>query len=222
MWHSPCALYAWRRSADAACPARRRTKRRRCWRSSGSGRCRFEHTPVWPPPGRRRNAASPAPGEAGLAGDGYSAPTPTTAPTDSWWPVPPSGRYLHTTCNISHSSLYLHTFCNISHSSLYLHTSCNISHSSLYLHTSYNLCVISFFGIRSTPVLPQEHVKDPGQSVCQKCRWQVTAKHACTLRVWLCMKWHGAWLYTERAEDGSSFMWHQPCQRCKYTASEDI
>ena len=30
---------------------------------------------------------------------------------------------------------------------------------------------------------------------CQKCRWQVTAKHAYTLRMWLCMKWHGAWLY---------------------------
>ena len=27
------------------------------------------------------------------------------------------------------------------------------------------------------------------------CRWQVTAKHAYTLRVWLCMKSHGAWLY---------------------------
>ena len=25
--------------------------------------------------------------------------------------------------------------------------------------------------------------------------WQVTVKHAYTLRMWLCMKWHGAWLY---------------------------
>ena len=33
------------------------------------------------------------------------------------------------------------------------------------------------------------------QSFCQKCRWQVTAKHACTLCMWFCMKWHGAWLY---------------------------
>ena len=32
-------------------------------------------------------------------------------------------------------------------------------------------------------------------SFCQKCRWQVTVKHAYTLRMWLCMKWHGAWLY---------------------------
>ena len=33
------------------------------------------------------------------------------------------------------------------------------------------------------------------RSFCQKFRWQVTAKHAYTLRMWLCMKWHGAWLY---------------------------
>ena len=26
------------------------------------------------------------------------------------------------------------------------------------------------------------------RSFCQKCRWQVTTKHACTLRMWLCMK----------------------------------
>ena len=33
------------------------------------------------------------------------------------------------------------------------------------------------------------------RSFCQTCRWQVTAKHAYTLRMWLCLKWHGAWLY---------------------------
>ena len=33
------------------------------------------------------------------------------------------------------------------------------------------------------------------RSFCQKWRWQVTAKHAYTLRMWLCMKWYGAWLY---------------------------
>ena len=32
-------------------------------------------------------------------------------------------------------------------------------------------------------------------SFCQKCRWQATAKHAYTVSMWLCMKWHGAWLY---------------------------
>ena len=37
-------------------------------------------------------------------------------------------------------------------------------------------------------------------SFCQKCRWQVTAKHAYTLHMWLCMKWHGCMVYTEHAE----------------------
>ena len=41
--------------------------------------------------------------------------------------------------------------------------------------------------------------RERARSFCQKCRWQVTAKHAYTLRMWLCMKWHGAWLYTEPA-----------------------
>ena len=45
-------------------------------------------------------------------------------------------------------------------------------------------CADSYFGIRSTPVLPQEHVKNPGHSA-KKCRWQVTAKHAYTLRMWI-------------------------------------
>ena len=57
------------------------------------------------------------------------------------------------------------------------------------------------------------------RSSCQKCRWQVTARHTYTLRMWLCMKWHGAWLYGGHRMrwDGSRFMWHQPCQCCKYT-----
>ena len=43
---------------------------------------------------------------------------------------------------------------------------------------------------------------------CQKRRWQVTAKHAYTLRMRLCMKWHGAWLYGvhRTRRDGSSFL----------------
>ena len=46
----------------------------------------------------------------------------------------------------------------------------------------------------------QPHVPTVGYckkscSFCQKCRWQVTAKHTCTLPTWLCMKWHAAWLY---------------------------
>ena len=35
---------------------------------------------------------------------------------------------------------------------------------------------------------------------------------------------HGAWLYGAQRtrRDGSSFMWHQPCQRRKYTTWADI
>ena len=66
--------------------------------------------------------------------------------------------------------------------------------------------------------------RNRSQSFRQKCRWQVTAKHVCTLRMWLCMKWHSAWLYGEHRMcwGSSSFMWHQPCQRCKYTTSAEI
>ena len=45
-------------------------------------------------------------------------------------------------------------------------------------------CADSYFGIRSTPVLPQKHVKNPGHSA-KKCRWQVTAKQAYTLLMWI-------------------------------------
>ena len=39
-------------------------------------------------------------------------------------------------------------------------------------------------------------------SFCQTCRWQVTAKHTCTIPVWLKVKWHckvvhGYMVYTE-------------------------
>ena len=61
-------------------------------------------------------------------------------------------------------------------------------------------------------------------SFCQKRRWLATVKHACTWCMWLCMKWHGAWLYGVHRmhQDGSSFRWHQPCQCHKYTTSVDI
>ena len=55
------------------------------------------------------------------------------------------------------------------------------------------LCWLSFrypFHPRVTAV-----ARKRPRSFCQKCRWQVTAKNAYTLRMRLCMKWHGAWLY---------------------------
>ena len=32
-------------------------------------------------------------------------------------------------------------------------------------------------------------------SFFQRCRWQVTAKHTCTLHMWLCIKWHCKLVY---------------------------
>ena len=82
-------------------------------------------------------------------------------------------------------------------------------------------CAAHYFCIHSTPVLPQKHVKDPGHSARRSGGRYFTAKHACTLRMGLCMKWHGAWLYgvLRTRRDGSSFLWHQPCQRCNNTTS---
>ena len=82
-------------------------------------------------------------------------------------------------------------------------------------------CADFYFGTSSTFTAVARKRPWP---FCQKCGWQVTAKYAYTLRMWLCMKWHGAWLYGvhRTCRDGSSFMWHQPCQRCKYTTSVDI
>ena len=60
------------------------------------------------------------------------------------------------------------------------------------------------------------------RSFCQKCRWQVTAKHltyAALHEVTWCMV---VWCPQNLRRDGSSFTWHQPCQRCKYTTSVDI
>ena len=41
--------------------------------------------------------------------------------------------------------------------------------------------------------------------------------------MWICMEWHGARLYSvhRTRRESSSFMWNQPCQRCKYTTSVD-
>ena len=54
------------------------------------------------------------------------------------------------------------------------------------------------------------------RSFCQKCRWQVTAKHAYTLPMWLWMKWHlvhGWMVCTELAPKWQHFTWHQPIKQ---------
>ena len=53
---------------------------------------------------------------------------------------------------------------------------------------------VSLFTLSTLVTAVARKTKRP-RSFCQKCRWQVTAKHAYILRMWLCMKWHGAWLY---------------------------
>ena len=71
-------------------------------------------------------------------------------------------------------------------------------------------------------VLPQYHVKDPGHSAKSASgRLKLNTRKQLTKPMWLCMKRHGAWLHGvhRTRRDGSSFMWHQPCQRCKYTTS---
>ena len=71
-----------------------------------------------------------------------------------------------------------------------------------------------------TPVLPQQHIKDPRHSTkSESGRLQLNmhAPYVCGF-AWSDMV-HGV----HRTHwDGSSFMWHQPCQCCKYTTSVDI
>ena len=64
------------------------------------------------------------------------------------------------------------------------------------------LCSDSYSGIGvPNPCYRAAVARKRSRSFCQKCRWQVTAKHAYTLRMWFCMKWHGAWLYGVHRSD---------------------
>ena len=83
-------------------------------------------------------------------------------------------------------------------------------------------CADCYFIIHSTPMLLQEAHKR-SWSLCQKCRWEVTVKHTCTRRMWLCMRWcdmvHGCVVYTERTQtaaiscDTSRVTTKQCCKR---------
>ena len=57
------------------------------------------------------------------------------------------------------------------------------------------LSVLTLISVSVPPRVTAVAACKRSRSFCQKCRWQVTAKHAYTLRMWLCLKWHGAWLY---------------------------
>ena len=62
---------------------------------------------------------------------------------------------------------------------------------------SFVLCKHRKFKLFRYPLHPRVTAvaRKRSRSFCQKCRWQVTAKHTYTLRMWLCMMWHGASLY---------------------------
>ena len=80
----------------------------------------------------------------------------------------------------------------------------HITHAHTFTHSLYpsTFCVDSHSSIRSTRVTSVAHKRS--WSFCQRCRWQVTAKHACTLCMWICMKWRnmvrGRIVYTEHAK----------------------
>ena len=72
-------------------------------------------------------------------------------------------------------------------------------------------------------------------SLHQKCRWLVTAKHTCTLPVWLWMRWHcqlvhGCIVYTKLVLRWEKFQFQvalamqQPnsAVRCQYTTLVDV
>ena len=56
------------------------------------------------------------------------------------------------------------------------------------------LSVLTLISV-SVPTRVTAVARKRSRSFCQTCRWQVTVKHAYSLRMWLCMKWHDAWLY---------------------------
>ena len=73
-------------------------------------------------------------------------------------------------------------------------------------------CRVSFWCLFHPNVTAAASKKS--SSFCQKCRWQVTTKHACILRMWLSMKGHDGTHqdgHDGTHRDGSSFTWHQPC-----------
>ena len=91
------------------------------------------------------------------------------------------------------------------------HNICFISwHIETYHKISYKVCIFTEYraviisNIQWYPFHPRVTAvaHDRSRSFCAKCSWQVTNKHAYSLRMWLCMKWsgmvHGCMVYTER------------------------
>ena len=91
-------------------------------------------------------------------------------------------------------------------------------------------CYDSYFGIHSTPVLPQWHVeKISYHSAKNAGGWLQLNMHAPYVYMWLCMKWcdmvYGCMVYTEHAKmatvsGGTSHITTKQC--CNYTTWVDI
>ena len=83
-------------------------------------------------------------------------------------------------------------------------------HRSLEVNSTGTICADSYFSIRSTPVLPQWHVKDPSHSA-----WSAGGRlQLNTHTLYVC---DFAW-----SDMVHVWMWLQPCQHCKYTTLGDI
>ena len=84
-------------------------------------------------------------------------------------------------------------------------------------------CADSYFSIRSTLLLPQKHVKDPGHFANSAGgRLQLNMHTPTYVALQEVTWWMVVWCTQNLHRDSCSFMWHQPCQRCKYTTSVDI
>ena len=57
------------------------------------------------------------------------------------------------------------------------------------------------------------------RSFCEKCRLQVTAKHACTLRMCLCMKWRDMVQFVWCTQNAPKRQHFHMAQRCRFTTS---
>ena len=117
------------------------------------------------------------------------------------------------------------------------------------LHYNIGTCCIVMWGISSAlisslhnSIHPPQMEMNPPKAACVCCPGDGVTKrgghpcnpsshpmesiyqYACILRMWLCISdtVHVLYGVHRTRRDGSSFMWHQPCQSCKYTTYEDI
>ena len=81
-------------------------------------------------------------------------------------------------------------------------------------------CTDSYFGIRPTPRVTAVARKNPCHSAKSAGgKLPLNFTYVTLHEVTWCMV---VWCTQNLRRDGSSVMWHQPCQRCKCTTSVDI